>query len=243
MITNCYREPLDMEDSECTGDYEQYLIDALKSDEQGRLMYSLLQAIGRKALEDGYVDTSNFPEDPLLIDIFRSAYTTMYAWFIPDRKWVRKFCAFLRKENIHTVLEVAGGSGFTAALVTTWMSKQYPTHKLNWICTDVYGSSEPSYSKVQKFTAVDAAKNFVDQADLLFFSWWPFQGDEQDILATKEFLNADKSVVVVGETGGCTGSEFFHEPSYSGFTAQYTDWGPKSFPGIRDRTSIIRQEQ
>lgn len=226
----------------------------------GAAVIARVNELTKLALRDGYLEDDVFyAGDWSLGHAQRRVFTKTYSWFIPNRTWVLSIYNYIIKNDIHSVLEVAAGTGFAAELVTRFFRRNNPNYKLEWICTD----EEPPprlFRSVEKCTAQQAAESHKD-CDMLFFAWWPYEGDPGDLEATESFVEKDKPVVIVGEGwGGCTGSIPFwaaatgkeswrydpdsdDEGEVPSLSIEYMDWGIDSFDGINDQTYLVSKRK
>lgn len=226
--------------------------DSSQKTSEGQVIYPLVQDIGKRGLHDGYVSCS-FDGDGFLDEFyFRKFFVRNFSWFVPNKKWVQSFSTYLIENKIHTVLEVAAGTGYGGAVLSKWMDEHHPSWDLNWICTDVEPPLQKVFQEVKPLGSEGAVEQLAAKADLLFFAWWPYEGDSGDLVATKAFTDLGKPVIVVGEDwGGCTGSKDFwqevtgrtrysdEESEVSALTIDYLYWELFSFNGINDCTYVI----
>ncbi len=131
-----------------------------------------------------------------------------------------------------TVLEVMSGTGLLGKL----MREKYSA---NWIATDV----EPVNTHVIKLNALDAISQYAG-ADVLFFSWCPYKDKTDYVLAT-QWSCKDKSMVVVGEYGGCTGSFLFWDEEIKYNIKHASELDSKfidvsTWPGRHDATFVVK---
>ena len=225
----------------------------------GALLLDLVNTVARKAIKDGFVDQADLivgSKDYMRSSVIRSLFTRNYSWLVPNRVWVSSMCCYIVDNDIHSVLEVAGGTGFVGKLITRYLQRYNPGYDFQWICTDEDPPTK-TFGSVEKLSAEEAVNKYPD-AEMLFFGWWPYEGDRGDLDSSKAFVNSSKPVIVVGEGyGGCTGSREFWEAAAGRYwsddmdkegklpelSVEYVGWGLESFDGIHDTTYLVTERK
>jgi len=223
----------------------------------GALLLNLVNTVVKDAEKDGFikrVDLLTEARDYMRSSTIRRLFTRNYSWFIPNRVWVSSMCCYIVDNDIHSVLEVAGGTGFVGKLITRYLQRYNPGYEFQWICTDE-DPPRKTFSSVEKLNALEATSKY-SSADMLFFGWWPYDlvNDRGDLDSSKAFVDQGKPVIVVGEGyGGCTGSRAFWEATAGRYwsddidkegqlpdlSIEYVGWGLESFDAIHDTTYLV----
>jgi hypothetical protein len=158
-------------------------------------------------------------------------YFTRFSWPLIDQIYVASLKKYIGKRK---VLEIASGVGYLAK----WMQEA----GVQWIPTDL-NASDPNWWKHQipfvpilQLTAQAAIEEYLDQVDLVFFSWIPLNSRiDREVLGACHALR--KPVLILGESEGCTGSY----PSDRGFEVFHPfkkERDVVQWAGIHDATEV-----
>jgi hypothetical protein len=111
------------------------------------------------------------------------------SWCLPTVEWLNSMERLLAGKR---VLEVCAGNGHIARLMRA--------RGIDWTATDI----EPGHPNVEKMNALEAVEQY--KPDVIFVSWIPYGSDLDVRLASLGI-----PMVIVGELGGCTGTDAFYK--------------------------------
>jgi len=160
----------------------------------------------------------------------RNYFCRNAAWCFPTVEWADSMAALCEGKK---VLEIGAGNGLIAKLMRA--------RGVDWVATDA-APPERVLSEVEYLRAGHAVDKYVDECDLVFWSWWPYEGSAEDLYAAENFLKRGKRVIVVGESGGgCTGSRDFWESDDIGINYRVPEIREDlpSWDGIHDHTHEV----
>ena len=166
--------------------------------------------------------------------VVREHVARRLCWFIPHQRWVDQIVEIVGNGK---VLELCAGTGFVASL--------FLDRGVSWIATDIEPATQ-ARTQIDKLSGREAVDKYLDSVDFLFWSWWPYEGDEDDLYALKKAMEAGVPLLIVGEHfGGCTGSgAFWVEAAKHNITYPVSMGNDVlQWPGINDFTQMIRRSE
>lgn len=130
----------------------------------------------------------------------RAAFVQKYAWAIPDEKAVSIIAAH------GPIVEIGAGTGYWSYLLrqvgADVVAYDVAPYKNGW-CNSEKGWTEVLVGGTEKAAA---------HPDRALFLCWPPYGSPMAREALEAYIKAGGTTVIyVGELGGCTGDEEFHE--------------------------------
>lgn len=163
----------------------------------------------------------------------RALFTQPASWAVFTVEYHRSLAKYLRKLGVKKVLEVCCGHGLLVE----------PMRKLgfDWVGTEEKVPKNAPHKLIIELGALEAAEKYAD-ADLLFASWIPYTSNLDQELFQLWVSGYNKPMLIVGESGGCTGSEGFEgvvEDAGCSYVYQPLAHDVPQWSGIHDHTSLI----
>lgn len=155
----------------------------------------------------------------------KNAYNQAGMYAFVSWRWVNPFVEWLGDRK---VLEVMAGRG--------WWTYALRQKGVNVIATDDFSWMNRSWidtlTEVEEMDAIEAVERYGKEVDVVAMGW-PYMDDTAyRVIKRLHEVNPDALVVYIGERGGCTADDNFHEhfeimfndPEFNEVTTRYQSW-------------------
>ena len=156
----------------------------------------------------------------------RDAWISRYSFAIPTAEIIARLAQF-------KLLELVAGTGWWAALIKAAGGDIIATDKASPLTGSNYPQKIGSYVDLEQIDATSAVAKYPDR-DLLII--WPCLNKRWSLNAIRA-LSPGRTVIHIGEPGGCTATGAFYEYLANNFDEAETHWLP-NWNGIHDHLYI-----
>lgn len=174
----------------------------------------------------------------------RDLYTNIGMYGFVSWRWVNPFVEWL---NGRKVLEVMAGRGWLSHALRLKGVEVIATDNFSW--GNTRGWKEP-LTEVIECDAVESVKLFGDKIDVLVMSWPYMDNTAFQVIKELHRVNPKALVVYIGENGGCTADDEFHDhfellddPEFEKADKMYQRWyGLHDYLMLGRYTETTKQE-